>query len=50
MNLFFVIDEYTDLATEFEAREMARIVMDAIRNPCQARPADEWVGGEIARQ
>ncbi|OIW25415.1 terpenoid synthase [Coniochaeta ligniaria NRRL 30616] len=50
MNLFFVIDEYTDVATESEAREMARIIMDAIYNPCRPRPEDEWVGGEIARQ
>ncbi|KAB5518870.1 terpenoid synthase [Coniochaeta sp. 2T2.1] len=50
MNLFFVIDEYTDVATESEAREMARIIMDAIHNPCQLRPEGEWVGGEIARQ
>jgi hypothetical protein len=50
MNLFFVIDEYTDVATETEAREMARIVMDAIYNPERPRPAGEWIGGEIARQ
>jgi len=50
MNLFFVIDEYTDVATESEAREMARVIMDAIRNPCQPRPDGEWIGGEIARQ
>lgn len=50
MNLFFVIDEYTDVATESEAREMARIIMDSIRNPWQRRPHDEWVGGEVARQ
>lgn len=50
MNLFFVIDEYTDVANESEAREMARIIMDAIHNPWRPRPGGEWVGGEIARQ
>jgi hypothetical protein len=29
---------------------MARIIMDAMHNPCQPRPEGEWVGGEIARQ
>ena len=50
MNLFFVIDEYTDVATEPQAREMARVIMDAIHNPSQPRPDGEWIGGEIARQ
>lgn len=50
MNLFFVIDEYTDVAAEAQAREMARTIMDAIHNPGRPRPEGEWIGGEIARQ
>jgi hypothetical protein len=50
MNLFFVIDEYSDVASGDGAREQANIVMDALRNPYKPRPAGEWVGGEVARQ
>ncbi|TFY62379.1 hypothetical protein EVG20_g6722 [Dentipellis fragilis] len=50
MNLFFIIDEYSDVANVSEVKEQAKIVMDALRNPNRPRPKDEWVGGEIARQ
>jgi hypothetical protein len=50
MNLFFVIDEYTDVATKSEARQIARIIMDAMDHPMHPRPVGEWIGGEIARQ
>ncbi|KAL4264339.1 Terpene synthase [Pleurotus pulmonarius] len=50
MNLFFCIDEYTDLATSEVARAQASIVMDAIQNPCSPRPVGEWIIGEMARQ
>jgi Delta6-protoilludene synthase len=50
MNLFFVIDEHTDVADAKTARNQADIVMDALRNPHTPRPTGEWVGGEMARQ
>ncbi|KAF8481434.1 terpenoid synthase [Gautieria morchelliformis] len=50
MNLFFVIDEHTDIADGKTARNQADIVMDALRNPHTPRPTGEWVGGEVARQ
>ncbi|KAJ7454224.1 terpenoid synthase [Mycena latifolia] len=50
MNLFFVIDEHTDIAATETARGQADVVMDAIRNPHKPRPAGEWIGGEVARQ
>jgi hypothetical protein len=50
MNLFFVIDEHTDVADVETAREQADIIMDAIRNPHTTRPEDEWIGGKVARQ
>jgi Delta6-protoilludene synthase len=50
MNLFFVIDEYSDIAHEEGARAQAGIVMDALRNPNKPRPTGEWIGGEISRQ
>lgn len=50
MNLFFVIDEHTDVAETDVAREQARVVMDALRNPHIPRPEGEWIGGEVSRQ
>ncbi|KAG6892452.1 hypothetical protein C0992_000444, partial [Termitomyces sp. T32_za158] len=50
MKLFFLFDEYTDVATPHEAQEQADMVMDAIRNPDKARPVGECVLGEAARQ
>lgn len=50
MNLFFVIDEYTDVADPSEVRKHKNVVMDALRNPHKPRPKGEWIGGEMARQ
>ncbi|KAI0298098.1 terpenoid synthase [Multifurca ochricompacta] len=50
MNLYFLFDEYSDLANEDEAQLMANIIMDALRNPHTPRPKGEWIGGEVTRQ
>ncbi|KAK7688467.1 Delta(6)-protoilludene synthase [Cerrena zonata] len=50
MNLFFVFDEYSDVADATEVRRQADIIMDALRNPSSPRLKGEWVGGEITRQ
>ncbi|KAG5727281.1 Germacradienol/germacrene D synthase [Termitomyces sp. T112] len=50
MLLYTCYDEYTDVAMPHEARQLATIVMDALRNPHKPRPADECVIGEISRQ
>jgi len=50
MNLFWVFDEYSDVAQVDGARAMADICMDASRNPHIPRHKDEWIGGEITRQ
>ncbi|KAJ7831641.1 terpenoid synthase [Mycena leptocephala] len=50
MNLFFVIDEHTDIAATETARQQADIVMDAIRNPHKPRPKGEWIGGKVAQE
>ncbi|KAF7349057.1 Terpene cyclase [Mycena venus] len=50
MNLFFVIDEHTDVAATETVRTQAAIVMDAIRNPHRPRPQGEWIGGKIAQE
>ncbi|KAN0078464.1 Isoprenoid synthase domain containing protein [Tylopilus felleus] len=50
MNLFFVIDEYSDVSDPSEVRKQKDAIMDALRNPHKPRPKGEWVGGEVARQ
>ena len=50
MDLFFLYDEYSDVAHVDDVRAMADISMDALRNPQTPRPKDEWIGGEITRQ
>jgi Delta6-protoilludene synthase len=50
MNLFFIIDEHSDVEGEHVVRQMADIIMDALRNPHKPRPDGEWVGGEATRQ
>ncbi|KAG1819038.1 terpenoid synthase [Suillus subaureus] len=50
MNLFYVIDEYSDVSEEGEVRQQKDVVMDALRHPYKPRPKGEWVGGEVARQ
>lgn len=50
MNLFFLVDEYSDVAEPSEVRKQQGILMDALRNPHKPRPKGEWIGGEMARQ
>ncbi|KAF8873986.1 isoprenoid synthase domain-containing protein [Infundibulicybe gibba] len=50
MNLFLLIDEYSDITDPSGVRQQADIIMDALHHPHTARPAGEWVGGEAARQ
>jgi hypothetical protein len=50
MNLFFVIDEESDLADEQLARYQADCIMDALHNPYKPRPPGEWVGGRITQE
>jgi len=50
MHVYFIYDEYSDVAHEDEVQVMANIIMDALRNPHTPRPKGEWVGGEVTRQ
>ena len=50
MNLFFIIDEHSDIVDGTIAGQQADIIMDALRNPFKMRPQGEWIGGEVARQ
>ncbi|KAG2341934.1 terpenoid synthase [Suillus weaverae] len=49
MNLFFIVEEYTDIENEAVAKERADIVLDALHNPHKMRPEGECILGEIAR-
>ncbi|KAJ3860026.1 terpenoid synthase [Lentinula novae-zelandiae] len=50
MNLFFVIDEYTDVETESVVRQMVDIVSDALNHPHKTRPSGENILGLITQQ
>ncbi|KZT21453.1 terpenoid synthase [Neolentinus lepideus HHB14362 ss-1] len=50
MNLFFVIDEYTDVESASVVREMVDVVIDALNNPHKERPEEEIVLGQVAKE
>ena len=50
MNIFFVLDEYTDVGPAPTVRAIVDLCIDALRNPRQPRPAGELILGEIVRQ
>ncbi|KDR69691.1 hypothetical protein GALMADRAFT_1352301 [Galerina marginata CBS 339.88] len=50
MNLFFVVDEYTDIEPAPVVREMVDVVIDALNHPHKPRPDGEILLGEVARQ
>ncbi|KAG2071990.1 terpenoid synthase [Suillus decipiens] len=50
MNVFFIFDEYTDIANETVTKEMVDIVLDTLHHPHKVRPEGECILGEIVRQ
>ncbi|PIL37701.1 terpene synthase [Ganoderma sinense ZZ0214-1] len=50
LNLFFIIDEYTDVQPSHVVREMMGACIDAIRNPTKPRPEGEVILAEMVRQ
>ena len=50
MQVFFVVDAYTDVEDAATVREMTEIVKDALRNPARLRPTGETLLGELTRQ
>jgi Delta6-protoilludene synthase len=50
MTLFYTFDEYSDVEDKAVTRQMADILMDAIRNPDKPRPQGECCLGEMTRQ
>ncbi|KAH7887274.1 isoprenoid synthase domain-containing protein [Phlebopus sp. FC_14] len=50
MNLFFVVDEYTDVEDAPVVREMVDVVIDALNNPHKPRPEGEILLGQVAKE
>jgi hypothetical protein len=50
MNVFFLLEEYTDTENGAVTKDIVDIVIDAIHNPHKIRPEGECIIGEIARQ
>ena len=50
MNLFYVFDEYTDIADGEGAGHIRDIVMDALYHPEKPRPEGEHLLGEMTRE
>ncbi|KAG1889676.1 terpenoid synthase [Suillus fuscotomentosus] len=50
MNLFSIVEEYTDMENEAVTKERVDIVLDALHNPHKIRPKGECILGEITRQ
>ena len=50
MNVFFVVDEYTDVEPAPKVHEIIDACIDALYNPRKPRPEGEVVIGEIVRQ
>lgn len=50
INVFLIVDEYTDVENAAVAEAMVGIVIDALHNPHKTRPKGECILGEIVRQ
>ncbi|KAI0355477.1 terpenoid synthase [Trametes cingulata] len=50
MNVFFIIDEVTDVESPAAVRNIVEIVTDALHHPHKPRPTGEIIIGEMTRQ
>ncbi|KAI0329655.1 terpenoid synthase [Cubamyces sp. BRFM 1775] len=50
MNVFFIIDEYTDVEPEGVVKKMVDVVIDAVHHFQKARPVGETILGEVVKQ
>lgn len=50
MNIFYVMDEYTDVADAAGANNIREAMMDSFRNPHKSRPEGEMLLGEMCRE
>jgi hypothetical protein len=46
MNLFFVVEEYTNVENASVVREMVNSIIDALNNPHKPRPEGEILLGD----
>ncbi|KAJ6496948.1 isoprenoid synthase domain-containing protein [Mycena vulgaris] len=49
MNVFLIVDTYTDVAGSAEAEEYAESITNVLRLPYENRPSTEWLGDKVAR-
>ncbi|KAI1789483.1 terpenoid synthase [Ganoderma leucocontextum] len=49
-NVFFLVDEYTDVEPAPKVREIIEVSIDALHNPRKPRPDGEVIIGEVVRQ
>ncbi|KAF8145262.1 isoprenoid synthase domain-containing protein [Mycena galopus ATCC 62051] len=49
MNVFLIVDTYTDVAGSAEAEEYAKSIMNVLRFPYGKRQLTEWLGDKVAR-
>jgi hypothetical protein len=49
MNVFLIVDTYTDVAGSAEAEEYAKSIMNVLRFPYGKRQLTEWIGDKVAR-
>jgi len=50
MNVYFIVDEYTDNKDAAVTKLMVDIITDALHHPHTKRPEGECILGEIVRQ
>jgi hypothetical protein len=49
MDVFLIVDTYTDVAGSDEAEGYAKSIMNVLRFPYGKRPSMEWLGDKVAR-
>ena len=50
LNVFFLVEEYTDVENAEGVRRIVEVCTDALRNPGKPRPDGEVILGELMRQ
>lgn len=50
MNLYWVIEEYTDVQSAAGVQDMVDVITDALYNPHNPRPEGEIILGKIAKE
>ncbi|OJA11859.1 hypothetical protein AZE42_03257 [Rhizopogon vesiculosus] len=50
MNIYFIVDEYTDIENAAVTKRMVDLIIDTLHNPHEIRPEGECILGEIMRR